>query len=170
MAHEGDNRKRPHRPRRERDQSPDAVKERIEKEFAREIEMRVAYFLDSNEQELELEPMNSYRRRVVHNLAGKYNLGTESRGEDRDRYVCLSKTKETPEAAAPGKVRLWDFGSQTYNINPGEKGIHLALKLDGSVEIWREEEKKQIIVDRVVHAREFRIRQGKILVPGDAGY
>ena len=170
MAHEDGNRKRPHRPGRERDQSPEAARERIEKEFAREIEMRVAYFLDSDEQELEFEPMNSYRRRVVHNLAGKYNLGTESRGEDRERYVCLSKTQDTPKAAAPGKVRLWDYGSQTYNINPGKKGIHLALKSDGSVELWREEDKKHILADRLVEATEFRVRKGKILVPGDTGY
>lgn len=170
MARDDDNRKRPFRPRRDRDDSPEAAKERIEKEFSREIEMRVTYFLNSDEQELALEPMNSYRRMVVHTVAKKNGLGTESRGEDRDRHVCLLKTSETPKAAAPGKVRLWDFGSQSFPVKPGENGIHMALKVDGSLEIWQEREKKNIIADRIIHDSEFRIRKGKILVPGEAGY
>ena len=65
--------------------------------------MRIAYFLRSPEEELELEPMNSSRRRRVHKIAVKYTLRTEPRGEDRDRYVCLVKTSETtatPDMAA----------------------------------------------------------------------
>lgn len=132
--------------------------------------MRISYFLQSPEQELELEPMNSYRRRVVHNIAGKFHLRTESRGEDRDRYVCLIKTGETPASPAPSRVRLWDYGSQVFPVNPGPKGIHVALKVDGSVELLREEERAQVLAERLVTTHEFRVRQGKILVPGDPGY
>lgn len=143
----------------------------MDRDFQREVEMRITYFLKSEEQSLDLEPMNSYRRRMVHTTAKKYNMTSESRGEDRERYVCLIKSGDTPAAAAaPTNVRLWDFGTQSFTINPGENGLHMALKIDGSVEIWNEREKNQIIADRVVNANEFRIRQGKILVPGDAGY
>lgn len=145
----------------------------MDQDFQRELEMRITYFLQSEEQSLDLEPMNSYRRRIVHTVAKKYNMTSESRGEDRDRYVCLIKSGDTTAAtaaAAPTNVRLWDFGTQSFTINPGENGLHMALKIDGSVEIWNEREKNQIIADRVVNANEFRIRQGKILVPGDAGY
>lgn len=143
----------------------------MDRDFQREVEMRITYFLKSEEQSLDLEPMNSYRRRMVHTIAKKYNMTSESRGEDRERYVCLIKSGDTPAAAAaPTNIRLWDFGTQSFTINPGENGLHMALKIDGSVEIWNEREKNQIIADRVVNANEFRIRQGKILVPGDAGY
>lgn len=145
----------------------------MDRDFQQELEMRITYFLQSEEQSLDLEPMNSYRRRIVHTVAKKYNMTSESRGEDRDRYVCLIKSGDTTAAtaaAAPTNVRLWDFGTQSFTINPGENGLHMALKIDGSVEIWNEREKNQIIADRVVNANEFRIRQGKILVPGDAGY
>ncbi len=67
-------------------------------------------------------------------------------------------------------MRLWDYGSQTFPVNPGREGIHMALMLDGSVEIYREEERKHIVSDRVVHANEFRVRKGRIVVPGDPGY
>lgn len=144
------------------------MKEKIDREFAREIEMRISYFLQSGEAELELEPMNSYRRRMVHNIAKKYQLQSESRGEDRSRYVCLIKTAEAapPPEAAP-KVRLWDYGNQTFPVSPG---AHIALKVDGSVELWRESERANVLADRVVTAREIRIRNGKILQPGDPGY
>jgi len=161
---------------RDRDRDPAEVKERIDREFAREIEMRIAYFLRSPEEELELEPMNSYRRRMVHTIGIKFNLRTESRGEDRDRYVCLVKTPETlaPEAAAEatpaGRVRLWDYGSQTFPVNPGTEGIHMALKVDGSLELFREQDRAHIVADRVVTAREFRVRQGRILLPDDPDY
>ncbi|MDH5752472.1 MAG: hypothetical protein OEZ59_08655 [Deltaproteobacteria bacterium] len=144
-------------------------KEKMEKDFAREIEMRIGYFLESDEPELELEPMNSFRRRVVHGLASKYNLTSDSRGEGHDRYVCLLRGESAPERPARGP-RLWDYGSQTFNVNPGEKGLRMALKVDGAVEIWSESEKKNIVADCLVTAREFRVRKGKILQPGDEGY
>lgn len=142
----------------------------MDRDFLRELEMRISYFLQSEEQSLDLEPMNSYRRRIVHTVAKKYSMTSESRGEDRERYVCLNKSGETPAPTEKPNVRLWDFGTQSFTVNPGENGLHLALKIDGSVEIWNEREKNQIIADRVVNANEIRIRQGKILVPGDPGY
>ena len=131
--------------------------------------MRLTYFLQSEEQELEFEAMNSYRRRVVHTLAKKFALESESRGEDRERYVCAIKTGVTP-AAAPVKVRLWDFGSQTFPVNPGKNGVHMALKSDGSLEMLIGNDRSQVLADRVVTTKEFRVRQGKILMPGEAGY
>lgn len=169
MAREYDRKRRPpRRPRREA--SPEEIKEKIDRDFQRELEMRIAYFLQSADEELELEPMNSYRRRITHNLAKKYNMTSESRGEDRERYVCLVKTDETPPVLESSKVRLWDFGSQTFAVNPGVDGLRLALKIDGSLEIWREGEKNHIIAERLVTAKEVRIRKGQILVPGDQGY
>lgn len=209
-----DPRKRQRRPRRDegrsgRDRTPEEIKEKQDRDFAREIEMRISYFLDSDEQELELEPMNSYRRRVVHALAGNFNLNSESRGEDRERFVCLVKTGETsaaPRKAQPAeaprkaqsteasheaprraqsaespsqdhatprptpKVRLWDFGTQTFRIKPGPDGLRMALKVDGSIEIWRDAEKPYIVTDRIVTTSEFRIRQGKIVMPEEPGY
>lgn len=166
-----DNQRRPPRGGRDSRGSRDSrdPKERMEKDFSREIEMRIGYFLDSDEAELELEPMNSFRRRVVHTLAKDYNLGSESRGEDRDRYVALLKSGDTPEVS-PKKPRLWDFGNQTFPVNPGKKGIHLALKIDGTIEIFQESEKKNTVNDRVVTSTEMRVRKGLILTPEDSDY
>lgn len=169
MNRKSDPRKR--RPRSRRDEPRDSAdaKERIEKEFAREIEMRIGYFLESDEDELELEPMNSYRRRLVHNIAKNFNLASESRGEDRERYVTLLKTEET-QAPPTRRTRLWDYGSQTFHVNPGDKGVHMALKIDGSVELFNEHDRKNVAFDRVVTGSEFRVRKGRIVEPGEPGY
>ena len=170
MARDNEGRRRPRRPQREESRDPAEIKEKIDREFGREIEMRIGYFLQSEERELDLEPMNSYRRRMVHTIAKKFTLDSESRGEDRERYVCLLKTQETTQSPPPSRARMWDFGSQNFNVNPGQHGIRMALKIDGSVEIWRASEQSHIITDRVVTTQEFRIRQGKIVMPGEAGY
>jgi hypothetical protein len=38
------------------------------------------------------------------------------------------------------------------------------------VELYREEEKSYMVSDRVVTTRQFRIRDGKILQPGEPGW
>ena len=40
--------------------------------------------------EVKLDPMNSYKRRIVHSIAGEYyNIETESFGEEPERYVVI---------------------------------------------------------------------------------
>lgn len=44
--------------------------------------------------EVKLDPMNSYQRRIVHNLVSKYDkLTTESIGEEPNRYVIIKPSK-----------------------------------------------------------------------------
>lgn len=171
-------------------------RERAAREFAHEIEERLNLFIESDETEMALEPMNSFKRRIVHNLANAYNITSESRGEDRERHVYLIKTPESaipaagppeieieeraePERLGRGRadrregrpsVRTWDYGAQVFNVRPGPEGIHIALKMDGSVELYREEEKEFMVTDRVVTTRQFRIRDGRIIQPGEPGW
>ena len=169
-------RTRPQRPRRQsRDgregrEDPQANRERAEREFLRELETRIQYFVNSGEDQLVLEPMNSYYRRQVHTLAKTFNLESESHGEDRERTVCLLRTKNTAVPTGRSNVKLWDFGSQEFPVNPGEKGVRVALKADGSVELYSEQEKSHIIVDKLVKSKTFRIRKGQILEPDEPGY
>jgi hypothetical protein len=46
----------------------------------------------------------------------------------------------------------------------------MGLKADGSVEILREGERAQVLAERLITAREFRIRNGQLLQPGDPDY
>jgi hypothetical protein len=175
---------------------------------------RLQQFLASDEQNMALEPMNSFKRRIVHNLAKEYQIETESRGEDRERHVFLIRTTtsatpaqaprrqpgeppprapypdsdEAPPSRASGRdrpgererseeagggsgsSRAWDFGSQTFPINPGKNGVHIAVKRDGSIEIFQEKDRNHVVADRVVTARQIRVRKGKIVQPGEPGW
>ena len=225
---------------------------------------RLQQFLASEEQGMALEPMNSFKRRVVHNLAKEYGIETESRGEERERHVFLIRTTSsaTPpnaprrqpgspaherpapddvesdsgeERPAPDDVesgsgeerprhraapesgeerprhraasesgeerprhraepesgeerprhherrprppedstdlaassKVWDFGSQTFPVNPGPEGVHIAIKRDGSIEIFQERDRNHIVAERVVTAKQFRVRKNRIIQPGE---
>jgi spoIIIJ-associated protein len=44
-----------------------------------------------NNKEVDLDPMNSSDRRVVHQMAAEYGLSSESIGEGRQRHIVLKK-------------------------------------------------------------------------------
>lgn len=56
-----------------------------------EIEVRkIADEMEKSHLEVSLDPMNSYERRLVHNIINEYsNLTTESYGEGKDRHVVI---------------------------------------------------------------------------------
>jgi hypothetical protein len=208
---------------REEQDGPDRVQ--AAREFTQEMESRLNLFIESEEQELALEPMNSFKRRIVHTLAKAYQITSESRGEERDRHIYLIKTADSavpteplpeieiedrpppPRGDRPDRParsdrpergrgrdrgdrdrgrdrggrdrdrslardsgRGWDYGAQIFTVKPGPDGIHIALKQDGSIELFREEEKAYMVFDRVVTTRQFRVREGKIVQPGEPGW
>lgn len=161
-------RRRPDDHRRRENLDPAERQERDDQRFVEDLESRIRFFLQSEDNELALEPMNSYKRRLAHQVAVQYKLGTESRGEEPNRSVCLLRTPEAeiPQERAP-RVKLWDFGAQTFPINPGPDGVRLALKQDGSLEIWNDADKHRYLAERLVTSRQVRIRKSKIVTPDD---
>ena len=144
--------------------------DRGEDRFLEDLENRIQYFLSSEDKELDLEPMNSYKRRLAHKVATDYKLETDSRGEEPNRYVRLIRTEASEAPKEKSRPKLWDFGMQTFSVNPGEHGERMALKMDGSVELYQESEKHKVVDERIVTTRQFRIRKGKIVTPDDAGW
>jgi spoIIIJ-associated protein len=61
-----------------------------EKRLEREIKL-IAKEVCDTKIEVKLDPMNSYERRIVHNVIGNFNnLKSESFGEDPSRYIIIS--------------------------------------------------------------------------------
>lgn len=61
-----------------------------EKNLEREIK-NIAKEVISSKIEVKLDSMNSYERRIVHNIIGNFsNLKSESFGEDPNRYIVIS--------------------------------------------------------------------------------
>lgn len=68
-------------------------KKKKEQNLTKEIEEIIKEVLETHI-DVKLDPMNSYNRRIVHNLVSKYeNLKTESVGEEPNRYTII-KYKE----------------------------------------------------------------------------
>ena len=64
-------------------------KKKKEESFEREIK-KILKEVQQTHIETKLDPMNSYNRRLVHNLAAKYkNIKTESIGEEPNRYTII---------------------------------------------------------------------------------
>ena len=64
-------------------------KKKKEESFEREIK-KLAKDVQNTHIDLKLDPMNSYKRRIVHNIVSKFeNLKTESIGEEPDRYTII---------------------------------------------------------------------------------
>lgn len=64
-------------------------KKKKEENFEREIK-RILKEVQKTHMETKLDPMNSYKRRIVHNLASKFNnVKTESVGEEPNRYTII---------------------------------------------------------------------------------
>ena len=63
-----------------------------DKELMTEINEALISFIKSNETHLQMDPMNSYRRRMVHKIGTEFKLTSESTGEGDSRSVRLEKT------------------------------------------------------------------------------
>lgn len=64
-------------------------KAKKEKFFEKDIK-NIINDVIKNKDEIKLDPMNSYNRRIVHSIASEYyNIETESFGEEPNRYVVI---------------------------------------------------------------------------------
>ena len=72
----------------------DGYKERRQKNIEREVH-KIAKEVLSSGVDAKLAPMNSYERRLVHNIVSEYdNLITQSEGEAPNRYVVIKLKKD----------------------------------------------------------------------------
>ena len=136
-------------------------------ELIAEINDLLVRFVKSEETHLELEPMNSFRRRMVHKIGTKYKLTSESTGEGVNRSVSLRKTEltEIPENTIQNKV--FDRGIEIFYAKPGTE---IVLRKDGSFGVELNEREKRILDKRPVEDGEFRIRQNKIICRNDSNW
>ena len=136
-------------------------------ELIAEINDALVRFVKSEETHLQLEPMNSFRRRMVHKIGTKYKLTSESTGEGINRSVSLRKTEQTeiPENIIQNNVI--DRGIEIFYSKPGTE---IVLRKDGSFGIALNERETRILDRRPVEDGEFRIRQNKIVCRNDSNW
>ena len=138
-----------------------------DEELIAEINDTLMRFVKSEETHLQLEPMNSFRRRMVHKIGTKFKLTSESKGEGINRSVSLRKTELTaiPENIIQNNVI--DRGIEIFYSKPGTV---IVLRKDGSFGIALNERETRILDRRPVEDGEFRIRQNKIVCRNDSNW
>ena len=138
-----------------------------DEELVAEINDTLLSFVKSEETLLQLEPMNSFRRRMVHKIGTKYKLTSESKGEGLNRSVSLRKTKLTK---LPENIMLKNVIDRGIEIFYSKPGTEIVLRTDGSFGIAFKERETRILDRRLVEDGEFRIRQNKIVCRNDSNW
>ena len=145
-----------------------SAKSREEREFIEYNSERLVSFAKSKDEAMHLEPMNSFYRRLIHNLANRFNFKTESEGESRDRHIVLSKTKESsiPEDLDL-KMPVWDWGEREFSVNPMEREVEVALFRNGSFGMLECNESARYFDRRKITTGSFKIKKNRIVTIED---
>ncbi len=138
-----------------------------DEELITEINDALVRFIKSEETQLQLEPMNSFRRRMVHKIGTKYKLTSESTGEGINRSVSLRKTEQTEIPENIMQNNVFDRGIEIFYSKPGAE---IVLRKDGSFGIALNEREIRILDRRPVEDGEFRIRQNRIVCRNDSNW
>ena len=138
-----------------------------DEELIAEISDALVRFIKSEETQLQMEPMNSFRRRMVHKIGSKYKLTSESTGEGINRSVSLRKTEQTEIPENIMQNNVIDRGIEIFYSKPGTE---IVLRKDGSFGISLNERETRILDRRPVEDGEFRIRQNKIICRNDSNW
>jgi hypothetical protein len=138
-----------------------------DQELMTEINVALISFIKSNETHLQMDPMNSYRRRMVHKIGTEFKLTSESTGEGDNRSVQLEKTNASAIPENVNKKRVFDRGIEIFYSKPGAE---IVLSTDGSFGISLKEPESHVLDKRTVEDGEFRIRENKIICKGDTNW
>ena len=139
-----------------------------DQELITEINTALVRFINSDDTHLQLEPMNSFRRRMVHKIGTKYKLTSESTGEGDSRAVRLGKTNSTAIPENLDHNQVIDRGIEIFYA---KRGAEIVLRNDGSFGISLIKERESRILDRrTVEDGEFRIRENKIICKQDSNW
>ncbi|HHZ78207.1 MAG TPA: hypothetical protein EYN57_04535 [Candidatus Lambdaproteobacteria bacterium] len=138
-----------------------------DQELLTDVNTAIVRFIKSDETFLQMEPMNSYRRRMVHKIGADYKLSSESTGDGENRSVRLSKTPETTIPENINSQRVIDRGIEIFYAKPGAE---IVLRKDGSFGVSLKERESKILDRRTVVDGEFRIRENKIICKQDSNW
>lgn len=132
-----------------------------------DVNAEIVRFVNSEEKSLQLEPMNSYRRRLVHKIGSEFKLSSKSTGDGDNRSVCLLKTKETAIPENYKNSLIIDRGIEIFYAKPGST---IVLRNDGSFGVSLKENESKILDIRSIEDGEFRIRENKIICKKDENW
>ncbi len=129
---------------------------------------RLVSFIQSDEEMIHLEPMNSFYRRLIHNLAIRFKLKTHSEGENRERHIVITKAGDS---SIPKDLNLrtpvWDWGDREFLVNSLEEEVEIVLNRDGSFGLKKFDKKAKLLDAQKITTGSFKIKNNKIITIHD---
>lgn len=136
--------------------------------FIESLQFIYVRFIESDKQELKLEPMNSFQRRLAHKMSSQFKLESFSIGENKERSVMLKKTEQTQVPRSQNiKTPRIDTGNETYYAKPG---VQIVLRSDGSFGVPWKEKDGYCLDKRIINDGIFRIRSNQIVCREDSNW
>jgi len=136
-----------------------------EEEFTEQMSEQFQDFVSGSETERHLSAMNSFHRRLAHQLATRFGLETRSEGEGRDRHIVIGKTEEskTPEDLEIDESMVWNFGDKEFLVDPLQASVEIYLGKDGTVGAWSSSMNVPTVDRKEVTSGVFKIKQNQIV-------
>ncbi|KAK3604003.1 hypothetical protein CHS0354_026802 [Potamilus streckersoni] len=135
-----------------------------DKLFLSDLHAKLTAFSSSDETRLELEPYNSYKRKLVHDLAVKFGMESASEGEGDERHNVIIKTeKVTVPNIDYSKKEIWNHGNREYMVRKTIDGVDICLNADGSVTLYSGQPAAKIIHRKKVTTGAFKVINSKIV-------
>ena len=127
-------------------------------------EQEYTEFLNSAEEVMHLPPMNSYQRRLVHQLASEFKFETSSEGEGDQRHVVVRKNENSaiPSKKISTGSPKWNFGDKEFIVNSLES-VYVYLAKDGSIGTWDESVTLPVIAKKLVTSGSFKVKNSQII-------
>ena len=122
-------------------------------------------FMKSDENKIEMPPMNSYQRRLLHQLGKKFGFRSGSVGEGKDRHIVFEKSEDSriPDDLTVRKLSVWNFGDREFLVNPIKHFVEVYLASDGTVGLMDNDPQKHIVATKKVTSGSFKIKSNKIV-------
>ncbi len=137
----------------------------MDDEILNQYEEEFRKFLSGKTKTLHLPPMNSYQRRLLHQLALEFKFNTGSEGEGEDRHVVVSKT---PESAAPEKKQtnrgpVWSYGDREFMVDSKRRSVWVYLAKDGSVGTLEPDTNTPLLTKKKITTGSFKVKNSRIV-------
>jgi len=136
-----------------------------EEEFCEQLSEQFTEFLNAEGTERHLSAMNSFHRRLAHQLATKFGLDTRSEGEGKDRHIVIQKTDDSkaPEDSPTTSNMVWNFGDKEFLVDPLQASVEIYLGKDGTVGSWNSKVPTPIVTRKSVASGSFKIKNNEIV-------
>lgn len=136
-----------------------------EENFLDQYEEVFRDFISSDQQQLEMEPMNSYFRKLLHDLGTEFKFETTSNGEGPERHILVRKTEESkaPEKTLRKKRQTWSFGDREFFVDSTSNSVEVYLDRNGNVGFYDKRSDPKHIARKKVTTGSFKIKENKII-------